>query len=343
MNCWPILALAALLTAFSSGRLAALETDAYLAWLADIPDSTELLDDYINRMVSERLDELAALERSPEECHSATIEGLAQLHRSVFRRRRTRRFLQHDPEVGAWKKGGYWSSVFGSYYRYNPTLYVSSTTKSIEINGVRLSLDKVGHLFGVGRRYYKRYLKQRAAGRSHEEAERSVIHWGLRHENGFLGKWIDGVFSHADLEANYQGLRLAWAFCEGPEPYLRRQGSRWVLQNRIRIADFVNSYIDEGYNNNHFTKLLFVLVRGRLRDYCGIVDLPQVQRRLAHYATFEPSFSRQTIADLYESKGVDPQYRHSLARTCAASRGADARPPATSKPWPYLPQPKPVE
>lgn len=297
---------------------AGLEVDPYLAWLEDIPDSSEVLNGYVNAMVSGHLQSLDTSGRVPNECSDAAVSVLKHMHLNVLSRRRALRFLKTSPDIESWKGGGVWSSVWRSYYRRLPFLYVSSLARTIDLNGIRLSVDKVGHFFSYGRRYYKRYLRAVERGETSEEAERGAILYGLKQENLFVGKWIDTIFSHADLEANYQGLRFARDLCEGEEAYLERVDGVWVLARDVDLRDYVNPAFDEGFNNNHFTRLGWRLVRTRLAQHCQVLELPRVRARLAYYRGFPgPSTSQRVIREVFEIRGKDPQAQHSLEALCA--------------------------
>lgn len=312
-----VLASALFFAAASSSR--ALEVDPYLAWLADIPDSIDALNAYTNAILSGHLQVLNEKRRPPTECTAVADSVLTHFHATVLTRRRALAFIKRSPEIATWKDGGWITAVRRSYYQDLPPLYVSSIAATIDLNGIRLSIDKIGHFFAFGRRYAQRYRRAVAAGATHEEALRAVVLWGVRKENGFVGKKIDTIFSHADLEANYQGFRFARDLCEGPAPFVRREGGRWVLDRDVDLRDYVTPAFDEGYNNNHFTKLGWRLVRSELSEYCELLHDPKVLARLRYYDSFPgPSESQVIIRQAFAARGKDPQARHSLERLCAS-------------------------
>lgn len=298
--------------------VAALEVDPYLAWLVEIEDSAPALNEYTNAMISGHLEVLAARSADIDACPDVVASILRRLHHSALTRRRAVHFLNSSPDVESWKDGGPWSSVWRSYYRKLPFLYFSSIARTVDINGVRLSVDKIGHLFSYGRKYYRRYSREIERGATPDEAERAAILWGIRQENLFVGKWIDTIFSHADLEANYQGLRLARDLCEGAAPHLVGGDGAWRLVHDVDLRDYITPGFDEGYNTSHFTRLGWFLVRSRLARHCRVLDEPSVARRIAYYRTFPgPSASERIIREVFSSRGKDPQARHSLETLCA--------------------------
>ena len=298
-----------------------LEVDPYLAWLADIPDSMDALNGYVNAVLTGHLQMTVERRRRPAGCAEAADGAMKRFHRSVFAGRRAIAFLKKSPDVVTWKGGSWMRAVRRSYYRRLPPLYVSSIAATVDLNGIRLSVDKVGHFFGFGRRYYRRYRRAVAAGATHEEAERAVVLWGIRKENGFVGKKIDTIFSHADLEANYQGFRFARNLCEGSSPYLVADvDGDWELARDVDLRDYVTPGFDEGYNGNHFTKLGWWLVRPELTVYCEILDRPEVVTRLRYYDGFGgPSASQRIVRAFFAERGEGPQAAHSLTGLCGPS------------------------
>lgn len=300
-----------------ASAVGALEVDPYTAWLAEIPDSIDVLNEYTNATIYGHLLALDAANDTTADCSTVAAGVLKHFHSSVLSRRRAIAFVKKSPEVVVWKDGRGPASVWRSYYRRLPPLYVSSIAGTVDLDGIRLSLDKIGHFFGFGRRYYRRYRDALATGATRQEAERRVVLYGIEKENGLVGKKIDTIFSHADLEANWQGFRFARDLCEGPAPFLARRAGRWTLTRDVDLRAYVTPDFDEGYNNNHFTTLGWRLVRPELARYCEILELPVVQRRLRYYRTYPPSVSRSLIRDYFEARGERPQEAHSLHGLCA--------------------------
>jgi hypothetical protein len=75
-----------------------------------------------------------------------------------------------------------------------PKVPVLSPT--IQVNGIYIGIDKLGHFFQQGFQYYE--VEDQKKGQSQE--------FGKGTEVGFYGLASTGVYSQADLEANRQGL-----------------------------------------------------------------------------------------------------------------------------------------
>jgi hypothetical protein len=300
-----------------------LELDPYQAWIVDIKDSSPVLNGFINTKLEKTIVKVNAKpddKRALVQCSDIAIKFFTSLHASLITSKPFLKFIKKNKDLVDHSRGlkeGWLSSVWHSHYRYIPQLYFSSLSSALDIGGIRVGDDKIAHFFGLGRRYYKKYLKALKNGKSRQEAIEKAIRYGLRHENGILGKGIDGIFSHADLEANFQGFLLSVDLCEGSNPILENREGYWVQTTKIDFTDYVNPAMDEVYNSNHFAKPYWPLVRKRLKRYCWLLDDEMAQERWARYESIDvPSFSRKYIAEHFAKKGVDPQKRHSLAEVC---------------------------
>ena len=117
----------------------------------------------------------------------------------------------------------------------------------IKIGDTVIGVDKLEHMFGMGLRYFKgHYLDGKPLV--------SVLKGGIFKEKTFLGgnMLATGVFSYADLSANFNGMRFWNHMLQKQDdvlgaqhnagPYLSCQAGRWV-KNEERPIDF-RSYVD---------------------------------------------------------------------------------------------------
>ncbi|MDD2805646.1 MAG: hypothetical protein PHV33_08835 [Elusimicrobiales bacterium] len=117
----------------------------------------------------------------------------------------------------------------------------------IKIGDTVVGVDKLEHMFGMGLRYFKgHYLEEKPLV--------SVLKGGIFKEKTFLGgnMLATGVFSYADLSANFNGMRF-WNHMlqkrddvlgaqHNAGPYLTCQAGKWV-KNEERPIDF-RTYVD---------------------------------------------------------------------------------------------------
>ncbi len=300
-------------------QAAALETDQFMVWELDLVDSTDRLNDYINARVQIGLDQINR--GSPHEIECEDIPE--KVYRRMFQHllySRVRRFLAKDAAIERYPADdvGYWEYLDQSIFRKPAFPFILPMARSIRINGINMGVDKIGHMFGFGRRYYVRYRRALNQGRSSAEAVRRPIAWGYRLEGLTVGGLVDGVVSYGDLEANYQGMRLARDFCEDLPPFLTRQSGRWKLSRPIDLRRYVNPAFDETYNHSYFTKWRWKKVKPILqREYCPQYRQSRVQELMRSYAARDPgSVSRDILKELESKNRSTERSQQSLEAIC---------------------------
>ncbi|MDO8806755.1 MAG: hypothetical protein Q7R35_20275 [Elusimicrobiota bacterium] len=129
----------------------------------------------------------------------------------------------------------------------------------IKIGDTVVGVDKLEHMFGMGLRYFKKhYLEERPLV--------SVLKGGIFSEKTFLGgnMLATGVFSYADLSANFNGMRF-WNHMlqkrddvlgaqHNAGPYLACRDGKWA-KNAERPIDFriyVDATMQESMNCSKF-------------------------------------------------------------------------------------------
>ena len=173
--------------------------------------------------------------------------------------------------------------------------------RTININGVYLGTDKLSHFISTGLRYFKRFNRSLKKGNSLEESYKKAIDYGIFLENTFLGLLSSHVFSHGDLEANFQGLLFNIRLCsENDDGYLEYKDNKWILKNAFDIKEYINPYWDETFNPSSFTKGKWKKMKDNLiNNYCPLyregIHLP----RFSNYErNLTPSFSIDYINEL---------------------------------------------
>ncbi len=171
------------------------------------------------------------------------------------------------------------------------------------LNDQYVGVDKIGHFFQQGHEYYNRYSDARHHGDEEAVATAIAIKHGVWQENGFYGKAIIGIYSNADLAANYAGLLFYRNLLEpidlGPQqivPMVIWKGDQLVLSNRCKpgelLAPFVTEHWNEAMNPSQYTAMWRSRVREHVRErssawlafYGSTVELETA--RLARMRTF---------------------------------------------------------
>ncbi len=321
---WLVAIVATVVVATAWPELAsAAETDQFLTWGVELADGSEQLNLFVNREFEHAL---ARLNRNRGELPCEKVPG--RLYKRAFSSllsSRLRRFIEKS-DIESYPRLSHWEYRARSVFRHSAFSFFLPMDRTVRIGEVYLGVDKLAHMFGIGRRYYVRYQRLRRGGLGSEEARRKTIVWGLARERFFLGGYSEGIVSHADLEANFQGLRLAQAMCAGDDPYLVRGDAGWRFIRPVDLRDYVNPGLDESYNSNHYFKFQWWVVRPiLLEEYCPRYASEEVQRRLARYREIDPgSFSREVIAQRYEQQGHKSPRLFTLDHLCSDEQGRSA-------------------
>jgi hypothetical protein len=151
--------------------------------------------------------------------------------------------------------------TFESSIYYNSSSLHSTIIKVGEIVGIPfaptirtsdllIGADKFGHFLDEGYYYYEMYNTLKM------DLEQ-VLKFGHVLEYSVHGQFLSGVFSFADLAANYEGLRF-WTHMLGSERdkkqsiYLDCKNGKWKQIKTIDLAEYISYAWDEGMNCNKF-------------------------------------------------------------------------------------------
>ena len=160
-----------------------------------------------------------------------------------------------------------------SIYVWIPTDYLT-ISPTVNIYGTHLGTDKIAHFFQQGYQYYRTAGKEIAKGRSAKDAEAKAVAWGRWTENTYYGTLVGGVFSNADLHANYVGMK----FYEGlakpikvgdlvrPSTFVLEDGL-WRLNaagtsEEILLRPFISDHLNEALNPSLYIPGLRSSIRG---------------------------------------------------------------------------------
>lgn len=298
---------------------AAMETDQFLVWEESLEDSGPAINAFVEQRMETVLAELRAEGRSDLACEELPPILFRDIHFNLLSSR-IRTFLSTSPAVDRYPRLdlGYRGYLQASIFRRPAFPYLMPMARTVRFGEVTLGIDKFGHLFAFGRRYYVRVQAKVRQGTPRREALTEAILWGLRLEDSLVGRMTDGVFSHADLEANYQGYRLAVDLCSASPPHLEHAADGWRLARPVDLAAYVTPLLDETFNNNHYADFRWKRVEPVLRrEYCPEWRSPEVQARMRRYAwVAHPSFSTEVVASWFAEHGGNPQPRYALGRLC---------------------------
>ena len=177
------------------------------------------------------------------------------------------------------------------------SLKLKQLSDVVNIDGHLVGLDKIGHFFAEGWRYFE-------LTRYEGEPIESAIEWGRQQEVGKYGYITTGVFSYADLVANLNGWRFwnrvllgqddplkSWLANLFERPYISCEiqlvesikkmqlVKAWQQNTRFDISDYIDGAWDEANNcNSYADPIIENKVMARIKNIDADFECPYQPR-----------------------------------------------------------------
>ncbi len=144
-------------------------------------------------------------------------------------------------------------------------------TPLVRVGDVNVGVDKFEHMFGMGYRYFNKYYGK-------NKSLKKVLKGGVAKEKTFLGGNIlaTGVFSYADLAANFNGMRF-WNHMlqkhddilgENLGPYITCHDNKYKVVKNIDFKNYIDLSMDESINcSKYATKKSVRKIKKRLSEF----------------------------------------------------------------------------
>ncbi|MEO7658085.1 MAG: hypothetical protein ABIV48_00590 [Pyrinomonadaceae bacterium] len=170
-------------------------------------------------------------------------------------------------------KVGYSESIFV----LNPADFLM-LSPTVRLYGSEFGIDKLEHFFQQGHKYFQIEKRSTAKGDKPSEAVDKAIRWGQRTERTYYGLISSGVYSNADLHANYVGMK----FYQGLTQPLRINGITRPATLRIKngswqadpaalgdslLKPFIGDHLNEALNPSSFRLTLVRSVRREVKKH----------------------------------------------------------------------------
>ncbi len=266
----------------------ALETDQFITVGIKINDSAPTLNEYISKNIEKAVDYANQKNLGKTQCRQVAKRVMDNLVGGKFSISKISQFAKKSPLIDKYPDMSVSDREYFkmTYYKNSDVLLkVVPLARTINLNGIYMGTDKLGHFALIGRHYYGYFLDNLKDGLSVEVATEKAILKGFKTEKGILGYAIGGVLSFGDLEANYQGLVFAKNMCEGENPYLAFEG-KWKL-NPKRVFDtkeYFGPKMDESFHFNFWRPGLYKRIQEKLQaEYCAIKNSPEYLEKIQFY------------------------------------------------------------
>lgn len=188
------------------------------------------------------------------------------------------------------------------------SLNLKALTNVARVDGYLIGFDKIGHFFSEGWQYFNLVHFR-------ESSLDEALHWGTMREQGRYGFTTTGIFSYADLVANFNGYRfwsrvrkaekdpVSWYKSVLQRPYVRcklqivdsiryRKMVRvWEVDSLFNFSEYIDGVWDEGTNcNSYKTTVIEEKVQKRIEEVAPGFRCPELVQecRLAQkrYGTY---------------------------------------------------------
>ncbi len=278
----------------------ALETDQFIATRIVIKDSSDVINQYFDRQIDLALD--SANSKHPEKIKcSAVADKVMNNLVGRFSISKISMFAKKSPEVDKFPDSSvsdrqYFKMTF--YEKADVLLKIAPLARTINLNGIYMGTDKLGHFALIGRNYYHNYLSYKKDGLTSDEAMTKAILKGFATERGLLGYAVGGVLSFGDLEANYEGMKFAIDLCEGENPYLVFKDGRFEKNqnNSFNLKTYFNPRMDESFHFSFWRPGLYKRVKEKLaKEYCETKNDPMFLERISKYPALVENLNDRLI------------------------------------------------
>ncbi|WP_127718199.1 hypothetical protein [Halobacteriovorax sp. HLS] len=242
------------------------EIDSYTYISSHKSSGVSFMNRSINKWLEEATNQLNAQEIScPENVEQA------QDFYEIVRKSISRPFVGHSVAVyfdenlaeNQITRTPMWRSIYNQMTWYEGfSLNLKGLLGVTVDRGRKIGVDKLGHFFVEGWGFYKRaYLK----GESGEVNIDNALRWGKFTERTYFGMTTTGVYSNADLVANYNGMRF-WnqLLLFNPDPVFNRgsqeiksplfscREGKWKRNRYFSLYPYLDNGWDEQRNCNSY-------------------------------------------------------------------------------------------
>lgn len=228
----------------SSSASHSYEVDNFTYRYDPLKDSRDVLNDEVNRLLNQVQETLDSEKCSSKELLEVSQDFLGSGVVGVMEEFADEsKLIQKHPEP---KKNVYAQGrgIFLSLVGLN---------SSINLNGNYVGVDKLGHFFDQGLEYYQ----IRTRSKNYDDGIVKALRYGQSLEKGEYGLETTGIYSHADLAANFSGYQFWSQLYEGQNPYFKCQNGKWAQVRKFDFAEYANPAWDEGINCSKFQNPFF--------------------------------------------------------------------------------------
>jgi hypothetical protein len=98
-------------------------------------------------------------------------------------------------------------SIYCGTFSLAPVSFVFDSP-TVNVDGYYMGTDKIDHFFQQGYKYFELVARNQQEETDETRAIRAAVAHGVEQEHTYYGTLITGVYSNADLAANYAGMKF---------------------------------------------------------------------------------------------------------------------------------------
>jgi hypothetical protein len=148
-------------------------------------------------------------------------------------------------------------SIYGASFSPIPASFLFNSP-TVNLHGYYLGTDKIDHFFRQGHEYF--------ALATRKDIATAVAH-GVKQEHTFLGTLTSGVYSNADLAANYAGMKFYLNLPALFEPTTEGWRLRTGIDPDRLLEPFLSHHLNESLNPSRY-RFSRAATRSRIRERC---------------------------------------------------------------------------
>jgi hypothetical protein len=221
---------------------------------------------------------------------------------------------------------GFLPNVFRSIYAraFSPVPFsFVFDSPTVNIHGFYLGTDKIDHFFQQGYEYYGEVKHAQAGAESAAIAE--AVARGVKEEHTYYGTAVSGIYSNADLAANYAGMKFYLNLRQPVRirdrvwpPLLESSREGWRFRAGVDrdhlLQAFLSDHLDESINPSRY-RFSRGSIRSRVHDRCD-AWMRFYADRLGLVARSGQGFSTTWFGEDY-GHWLPPEDEVSIATECA--------------------------
>lgn len=288
------------------------ETDQYLTWELELADSGPAFNAFLNEEAPKFLERINARTVPVNDAYELSQEFYLYMFQGLHQSR-VRRWLWESDAVERYPDNSvsFFEYQKMSMYKDPAFPFILPMARTVRMGDIYLGMDKIGHFFGFGRRYAKRYHDLMEAGVPAEEALQRTIKVSISTEGSLVGGLTDGIYAYGDLEANYQGFLFSKDLVEGESPVFNQDESGdWVQERPMDIIPFFTPDFDESWNPCLFTRLRKKHVLPLIKEnYCEKRSGKIITARFERYKKYPRSVLMESVHAHFQEKSGEGNLR----------------------------------